>query len=726
MDGLGRGGGPLIPCWSRGFPIKIPPILVKTKGVNDFHGYKPIRKGSLAGTDYSVEEHITTMAKGPNVVANHKQFKSREINFERYKPRRSGNTPRSGSSQEAPQQKNPPVLSCTNIVGILKQIMKGEKAPYAMDPKEVSSQARNGSSKEEGMHEEGNLFKGVENQQEITPIQAYAMELNDLNEEITEAIEDIERRQREREALDCVAIRRSSKVQMNTNVPAFISNGDIESISWNSSKVEDEDKSEEMEQRQKSQKSIFRQREESKSMFGLITGKMQSTSTTLLKSIIGPVEDGAVRNAGFVTFSTLLAKHQCQQTIHHSIPFTFSAMAAPRPEDILWGNVGVPHKEQQISNLLAQVATVATCLFWTIPVSLSSSLSEVDGLKKLIPGFEKILVKNAWLELFLANVCPLVLVMLTAPFPGILTMYCKREGHVGLAELNASLLTKLSSFMIIQIFFIQTLSGSITAALQEIMEDWMSIVDLMATTIPLQVKSFIQFVIVKNSLGCSIELLQVARVKKEFNEEHQIGSNLVKRESGTQYVAIIPMAEPDRLEYPMLFAEMILFFMINLVYSCIAPVMSYIMLICFGILSLTFRHQLIYTYSKDNDDGGKLWSSAIMMILTCMIVSEITMIGMIFLKKAFVAGVTLLPLVVCSFFFVSYVKQQHFRVTEYVPSILCATTDKANDGKLDLSFLKDQYLQDALKDKVKFPRNMRRGDVEGYGSNSGNNAKNEV
>ena len=109
-----------------------------------------------------------------------------------------------------------------------------------------------------------------------------------------------------------------------------------------------------------------------------------------------------------------------------------------------------------------------------------------------------------------------------------------------------------------------------------------------------------------------------------------------------------------------------------------------------------------------------MWSSAIMLLITCMIVSEITLIGMIFLKKAFIAGVALVPLIVCSFLFLSYIKQQHFRVIEYVPSTLCSKTDKANHDNLNLSFLKDQYLQAALKKKFEFPENMQHSDVEAY------------
>ena len=104
---------------------------------------------------------------------------------------------------------------------------------------------------------------------------------------------------------------------------------------------------------------------------------------------------------------------------------------------------------------------------------------------------------------FFSNLSPLLFVLLTAVLPIILTSYCRREGYIGIAELNASLLPKLSYFIIVQIFFVQALSGGVHAALEEIIRDWTTIVELLATTVPTQVKSFIQFVQVQNFLGCA-------------------------------------------------------------------------------------------------------------------------------------------------------------------------------------------------------------------------------
>ena len=130
-----------------------------------------------------------------------------------------------------------------------------------------------------------------------------------------------------------------------------------------------------------------------------VSSTMKYSSNVALTLIRGS-EEGKVRDSGFVTFSTLLAKNQCQQMIHHASPFKFFTKSAPKPEDIIWEYVGITHKQQQIYYLLAQAATIFTCIFWTIPVSFIASLSELEHLKGIIPGLDKALENHAWLSVF--------------------------------------------------------------------------------------------------------------------------------------------------------------------------------------------------------------------------------------------------------------------------------------------------------------------------------------
>ena len=300
-----------------------------------------------------------------------------------------------------------------------------------------------------------------------------------------------------------------------------------------------------------------------------IATKASSRMTRLLFN----ADDGEVLDSGFVTFANLSSKAQCVQIVHHASPFKFHVLDAPLPKDVIWSNVGVSHKELQLAYLIAQFATVALMVFWTFPVAFFTSLSEADSLKDLIPTLESVIEENPWVAKLLAQLSPILLVTLTAILPVILSIVCRYEGHIGQNDLNASLLSKLSYFMIIQIFFVQVISGSVFDRLSEMLKDSSLIVNLLATSVPTQVKSFIQFVLVQMFIGCSIELLRVVRVAMAFFRK-KVGPNLTPKESNAPFLFLLPITTPEDMEYPMLYAEMVLYFMVNMVYSCIAPIMS--------------------------------------------------------------------------------------------------------------------------------------------------------
>ena len=171
-------------------------------------------------------------------------------------------------------------------------------------------------------------------------------------------------------------------------------------------------------------------------------------SVKLATNLIRGSDDGKVRDGGFVTFSSLLAKAQCVQMIHHEKPFTFEVMDAPLPKDVYWNNVGQSHKKKQVGFMVAQALTIGLCLFWTIPVAFVSSLSEVDSLKKTIPSLESTINSHRWIQPLLSQLNPILMVVLKAMLPEILRKFCQREGHISNTALNASLLSKLAVFMV--------------------------------------------------------------------------------------------------------------------------------------------------------------------------------------------------------------------------------------------------------------------------------------
>jgi hypothetical protein len=161
-----------------------------------------------------------------------------------------------------------------------------------------------------------------------------------------------------------------------------------------------------------------------------------------------------------------------------------------------------------------------------------------------------------------------------------------------------------------------------------------------------------------------------------------------------------------RLELADVLSNLILFFMITFAYACISPAMSFLMCFIFGLLETCYRNQLIYVYSPENDSGGQLWPNAVKVLIACLIIAEITLFGIMGLKKGIIAAPLCLPLLITTVLFMQYLKQQHYIVPNRLPSIDCSLEDTRNvDGNYD--FLQNMYLQPALKTKTLEPENLK-------------------
>jgi hypothetical protein len=144
--------------------------------------------------------------------------------------------------------------------------------------------------------------------------------------------------------------------------------------------------------------------------------------------------------------------------------------------------------------------------------------------------------------------------------------------------------------------------------------------------------------------------------------------------------------------------------MIFLVYSCIAPLVSVVVGLCFAALGALFRHQFVYIYARNPDSGGYLWLNFIQILTTCLLIAEITVVGMLALKKATIATPLMFPLIIATALFSFYIRQEHFHIAQYLPTRLSLRKDSRNSNiDIDYAFVQEAYLQPELRERVFLP-----------------------
>jgi hypothetical protein len=135
--------------------------------------------------------------------------------------------------------------------------------------------------------------------------------------------------------------------------------------------------------------------------------------------------------------------------------------------------------------------------------------------------------------------------------------------------------------------------------------------------------SFAQIVFVAVTLMIGMEILRVVPLVLAWLRTC-IGPRLTEKERNTTFMGIRPLCDPQEFEIADTFSQTVLFFVVLLVYSVIAPITNFVMAFCFMYMGTAYRHQFIYIYPARPDSGGKLWTSFIGVLLVCLFIAEFT------------------------------------------------------------------------------------------------------
>ena len=165
-------------------------------------------------------------------------------------------------------------------------------------------------------------------------------------------------------------------------------------------------------------------------------------------------EDGDADDAGFVTFASLAATHGALQMIQHPEPFVMETETAPdEPRYIFWGNVRKDKEVLQTGRLLSVAVTVVICLSWTFVVTFIVNLTNVDELKAASPSLEETLDANPWIARVLSTISPLLLLIFNSGLlPIVLKAVSQLEFPASDSLLEASVFLKMAVFTVIQTF----------------------------------------------------------------------------------------------------------------------------------------------------------------------------------------------------------------------------------------------------------------------------------
>lgn len=365
------------------------------------------------------------------------------------------------------------------------------------------------------------------------------------------------------------------------------------------------------------------------------------------------------KNTAFVTFTTHTAAQLCAQGLIHSRPHTCNTQMAPEPRDILWDNLGLDRKARTVRYFVVNIIIWALTIFWLFPTGVVLSFTSYDTLTHNVSFLNGLITQSAVVKNFFQLILPVVLVTaLLTLLPLILMSISKLQKIESYSKLEKTVANRYYVFSIVNVFiffllgytFLQTIFGAI--------QNPQSILTLLGNSLPAGATFFIGWVVFQTAMH-SLELIVLGS---------QLWGHvfLANRIFAPTPRLLAKVKQPWAFMYFYYLPTHLLVLAIVMVYAVINPLIIIAGTIYFGLGLLVYKHQFAYVYVRRYESGGALYRRVAAYSTDALILSQITIWGLLWIKGELAAGIVVIPLVVLTGLFKYYLRITFRKRSKYL------------------------------------------------------------
>ncbi|KAH7293740.1 hypothetical protein KP509_28G040200 [Ceratopteris richardii] len=270
----------------------------------------------------------------------------------------------------------------------------------------------------------------------------------------------------------------------------------------------------------------------------------------------------------------------------------------------------------------------------------------------------------------------------------------KIEGHISWSALERRTAAKYFIFLVVTVFFGSILTGTASQQLNKFIKEPPSdIPNTIGDSVGQKALFFVTYIMVDGWASNALEILRL----KPLIIFHLRNMFLVKTERDRQKAM-----DPGSICLYQNLPKIELYFLLAIIYAPITPILLPFIIIYFGFSYLVYRNQVINVYDQQYESAGAFWPHLHTRIISCAIIQQIAMIGVLALKSEGKFTPYLIPLPIVTFTFHLYCKNRFepaFRKYPLAEAMAKDTLERAVEPTFDLrSYLEDKYMHPVLKE----------------------------
>ncbi|KAM3272432.1 hypothetical protein ACQJBY_042525 [Aegilops geniculata] len=303
------------------------------------------------------------------------------------------------------------------------------------------------------------------------------------------------------------------------------------------------------------------------------------------------------------------------------------------------------------------------------------------------PSFSTSFMERAIVSQLVTGYLPSVILhFLSSYVPSVMKLFSTMQGFVSVSGIERSACNKMLRFTIWTVFFANVLTGSVLNQLN-IFLDPKEIPERLAVVVPAQASFFIAYV-VTSWTSITSELTQTSALL------YQLWGNCAKcckRED----------SEAPSMHYHSEIPRILLFGLLGLTYSIVAPLILPFVLAYFCLGYFIFRIQLCNVYAPKYDTGGRFWPIVHNATIFSLVLMHLISIGVFGVKEFPLGSSLLVPLPILTLLFHAYCGNRFYPIFEAYSTESLVNKDIQEQSKPEMaeffSSLETAYCDPALK-----------------------------
>jgi hypothetical protein len=191
---------------------------------------------------------------------------------------------------------------------------------------------------------------------------------------------------------------------------------------------------------------------------------------------------------------------------------------------------------------------------------------------------------------------------------------------------------------------------------------------------------FLNYMVVKAFVGLGMELMRMPAMLTAA-VKYLISPNLTMRDRKLTplFGGCRHLMNPGSFAYAKNYAQDTLQVVICFTFGCIAPLTIIGGMIYFLGATIIYKHQVLYVYEPAYETGGRWWPKMAACFVVAMLFAQVTLVGMMVLKEAYLQAYILGGLVAVTSFYYYHVASKFVPLAAQLPFDMAACKGRFNN-----------------------------------------------